>query len=519
MLFACGSPPAATPDAGSDAGTDGGGGGGDSGPDTSVPPDAGVNACASPRAITLTTAAMTVTGNTTGMSAGLPRLDGCGGAGTDPMGVPQEVLAVTLPGTAADMVGVILNMGVDGTALDYDSLIEIRGTCASATGAQCIDDGGPADDYRSTGTFLAEGGSTVFIVVSGYLNPLDGYVNSGAWAMELTAFVNPAPPTLTGGEATLYDGENLVGSAMGTDPAGAAASLRYSFLDTAGTAIGFDLDGDTATPDDIELVNDFRPSVIGMMTFTGTVDITGFGEFPQAATATQLRIAVLNAFDQASAEMTIPLAMGTTVGVGATCDATHRCADTLTCTAGVCAASAEVIAACATATPLAIVPPTTTITSVMTTAALDTTEGALEGSCNTRGGLGDEVLFTVTVPAVGAYDIIVDTNGAMLGETDTVVYDRVSCVDPSTETACNDDDMRLPATMPPLLASYAEILDAAPGDHTIVVDSFDTLAAAATVDVTVSLRPVLATGAACDLMGVENRCSAGNCLDGTRVCP
>jgi hypothetical protein len=518
MLFACGSPMMSTPDAATDdAGTNDSGGPGDGGHDGGR--DAGTSICTSPRAVTLTTTAMTITGNTTGGDTSVARLDGCAGDGTDPMDVPREVVAVTLPGTASDMVGVLFDMGVDGTAADFDSVVEIRPACASATDAICVDDGGPADDYRSTGTFLAPGGSTVFVFVGGYLNPLDGYVNSGAWAMEMTAFINPGPPTYTSGEATLYDGEELVGSIMGTDPAGAASAVRYSFLDSAGTAIGFDLDADTTTPDDIELDAQFRPSVIGMPTFTGTLDVTGFGEFPQALMATQLRVTVLNAFGQMSAEGTIPLVMGTTVGIGAACDATHRCADTLSCTAAVCTATPEAIAACATPTPVVITPPTTTATSAMTTAMLDTSEGALEGSCVGRGGLGDEAVFTVNVPAVGAYDLLVDTNGAMTGTTDTMVYDRIACLDPSTETECNDDDGRMPMADPRILASYLEILDAAAGDHTIVVDAFETLTAAVTVNVTVTLRPVLPSASPCDIMGIMNRCAAGTCMDGTAICP
>ncbi len=512
MLFACGGPAAETPDA-AVPDVDAGGGGNDGGNDAGR--DAGMSACAAPRAVTLTTGMQTISGDTTSLGMGLARADGCGGMGTA-SGSPEEVIALTLPGASTDMVGVLLTTAVTGTDATFDTVLEIRPACMSATNAVCIDDTS-ADDYRSTGTFLAPGGSTVFMIVRGYTPALTGYLDSGPWTMDVSTFLNPAPPTFTSGTATYYDAANLVMSITGGDPAGAGDSLRFSFLDAAGTPIGLDLDASAATPDEIELIYNFNPSVLGMTTFTSDFDLVrinamfGFADFPQLATATELRVAVLNAFGLESAEATIPLATGTTVGVDAACDATHRCADTLTCTADVCVATPEVIAACATATALTIATPTTTTTSTMTTATLDTTEGLFEGSCVGTGGLGAETFFTVTVPAGGTYDIIADTNGPMIADTDTMLYDRTICVDPSTETGCNDDDDRLARTDPPLLASYLVVLDAAAGDHTIVVDSWQTLDVEATVDLTVSLRPVLATGADCDAMGVMNRCAAGTC--------
>ncbi len=507
-LVACNGNTIAPVDAGpGDTGAaDTGGGGGDAGRDAG----GGGSVCDSPIAVTLPMGAHSVMGDTTGHTTGLVTFGaGCGGAAAGPQ-MAEQVIALTLPGTASDTVAVSFTFANAGTDVMFDTTTQLRTSCTDATGAMCFDD---SNDYRSEGTFNAPGGSTRYLVVSGYRMPDMGYVNVGPWQADFQTFVNPQPPTLTSANASLLDGDYLTVQAMGMDPQSAASGVIITFLDTAGAPIGVDLDADPTTPAVTDLgPYDFRPSVNGMMTFDGTSRVVGWGDTPALALAPQLRVSVVDAAALTSNELTIPLVQAVTAHVGEACDTTHRCAAGVDCTGtpAVCTVPAAVATACAAATALTFTSPTTPVTAPV---SLTTGMGLLDGSCNDR-GMGDERIFGVMVPT-GAFDLIAETTDMGTTPPDTTIYDRTVCGDPSTETACNDDR----STMPHSLASRIEVLNAT-GQHFIVVDAFETLMAAATTTLTLSLRPVLAAGATCDPAGVTSRCMTGPCpTTGTPVCP
>lgn len=515
-LVACGGNNNMQTDSGvlADTGTaDTGGGGTDGGRDGGAS-----SVCDTPMAVTLAAGTQTVMGDTTGHTTGLVDFGaGCGGQ-TAGAQMAEQVIALTLPGTASDMVTVSFTLLTDGTDAMFDTTVQLRTTCTDATGAMCFDDSTVQADYRSDGTFNAPGGSTRYLVVSGYRMPEMGYTNVGPWQADFQTFVNPMPPTLTSATASLRDGDYLTVEAMGTDPQSAATGVIFSFLDATSTPIGVDLDADPTTPDVTEFgPYDFRPSVMGMMTFDGTSRVVGWGDTPSLLTATQLRVSVTDAAALMSNELTIALLQTTTVHVGDACDTTHVCAEGVDCagTPAVCTVPAAIATACAGAMPITIATPTTTATSATAPVTLATTAGQFAGSCNDGGTNGDEHLFTVMVPT-GAFDLVAETTDMMEMGPDTTIYDRTVCGDPSTETQCNDDR----ATMPHSLASYIEVLNAAAGSHTIVVDSFDMLMTGGATTLTVRLRPVLDAGATCDPMGVMNRCHAAACpTTGTAVCP
>jgi hypothetical protein len=471
--------------------------------------------------VTLPAGMHSVMGDTTGQTTGLVDIGAnCGGQMAGEMQAPEQVLALTLPGTSTDHVTVSFTFLNAGTDVMFDTTTQLRNTCRDATGATCFDDATTANDYRSEGTFNGMGGQTVYLIVSGYRMPLTGYHNVGPWQADFNTFVNPTPPTLASATATLLDGDLLTVEAMGTDPQSAAAGVVVTYLDSTGAPIGLDLDMDATTPDQTDLgPYAFRPAVTGMMTFDGTSRITGWNVFPVVATAPQMRISVTDSAGLMSNELTITLNQAMTVHVGDACDTTHVCPAGVDCTSAVCTVPAAVATACAAATALTVATPTTTTTSATTgTLTFTTGTGLIESSCIGTGGMGDEHIFSVDVPA-GNFDLLADTPD--MGEMgfDSVVYDRTVCGDPSTETACNDDR----STMPHSLSSHIEVLNAAMGTHFVFVDSFDTLTAmsmATTTTLTVSLRPVLASGATCDPMGVMNRCAGTACpTTGTATCP
>ena len=101
------------------------------------------------------------------------------------------------------------------------------------------------------------------------------------------------------------------------------------------------------------------------------------------------------------------------------------------------------------------------------------------------------------------------------GDTDTMLYLRGSCADPTTEVACNDD-IDLGAMV---YTSHLELLDAPAGDYVLIVEQWapNPTADAGAFALEVALRPVLATAATCDNAGILNRCAAGPCAGA--VCP
>lgn len=512
-LVACGGNgnPVTTDGGTTDGGSDGGGGGGDAGRDSG---GGGGGVCDAPTAVTLAAGAQMVTGDTTGHTSGLVGLGACGGPTDQPQ--PAEVVyALTLPGTASDDVVVSYTLFNDGTDPMFDTTTQVRTACATTpTSADtCFDDTPAENDYRSTGSISGAGGSVVYLVVTGYRAPDTGFVNEGPFQIDFTTYVNPTAPTYTSGTATLIDGNDLEVSIMGMDAQGAALGIQYAFLDASGTPIGLDTDGDPSTPAVSDLQGDFRPAVTGMTTFTGVYRVTGLSDFPDVVTnAASIRVSIFSDTGLVSApEAMISILRATTVHVGDTCDATHFCGAGVTCTMGVCTVPAGVDALCAAATAI------TLDASQMATEHLSftTDEGLLEGDCaGAGGGLGDERVFTLTVPA-GNWDLIASTtpNGTM--DPDTVVYVRdTNCGDPTYEIACNDDAMM------GVLASAIELRNVAAGPHFLVADTWETLTAAAETDLTVRLRPVLATGATCDPAGVMNRCATAPCpATGTAVCP
>jgi hypothetical protein len=493
ILAACDNNPPATPDSGS--GDSGMMTGTDTGPRDSGPPP--VPVCMTPRAMTLTLGMQSIMGNTTGRGNDQNFGAGCGsGMGTR---APQEALALTLPGTG--MVGVSFTMVNAGTPATFDTLVVVRPDgCTSTVGAECFDDADAAAmEFRSAGQFVGMGGSTVFVIVSGY--DMDAF---GAWQMDLN--VAPASaPTLTGGTVLRVDGARFDFTLMGTDAEGDVDAIRVSFLDAMGMPVA--VDGETVFEFGL------REPVDGMMTFTARSRVGDIMMFPAVAAAPQARVALLDVFGLASADMTLPIMDVMESGRGEVCDATHVCADAFECTAMMCAIPAATATACAAATPIALTPGTSATTvSVMGTIPMGT--GVLAGSCgDTTGG---EVIYSLVVPP-GTWDLVLSTDNAMTAaDTDTVVYVQATCGDPETEMMRCNDDIDFAGMN---YHSRVEARDVAPGTYSIAVESYGVADMPLPFQLDATLRPVLGMGMACDPMGIMNRCAAGPCPAATPVCP
>jgi len=507
-LTACDSP--TTTDAGTDAGP---------APDAPAAPDVprdvpvATGACSDVTSYELTIGEQTLSGDTTDGPTDLVLTCGEGGS-------PQEAIEIVLPGTSSDTYGLVLSTASGDTM--FDTVLEIRPTCEDAEGGFCNDDENYPDEVRSTLRTILPGGTRAFVVVSGY-----NADESGAWDLRAEVVENVNPPSLEGGTALMvatseFDRELRL-TVRGGDADGDAAGAIFEFLDATGAVIGANTDGDTATPDQTEFGYYFAESVEGMTTFTGTIGpIGGFGmdiplsDFPALVGASELRVRLFDGFEQQSAPMLLPGA-ATQVALGEACDATNVCPLVLECgTAAVCEIPAAVVSACAAATEVTLVAPTGGTSTLQTQdGAIGPGEGVLLAPCQGATD-GLELLYAVTVPA-GDFDLEVFTAGTRTGMADTVLYAMRTCGDTSASPVafCHDD-----ANYPDDVTSIVTIPNAT-GTYTFAVELYvdGALTADVPLGITFRLRPVLTTGAACDPMGVENRCGTGDCPSATMLCP
>lgn len=478
-------------DGGSDAGTDG----------SMMMPDSTTDAppgmCADARVIELTAGAQQITGDTSAAAATRTLGEGCG---DEPTG--QELLAFEIPG--AGNVGVRFSLVNDDT--EFDTVVEVRPAgCDDVTDSLCFDDAEPPFEVRSAGSFIVTGGEVLYVIVSGY----DAEA-VGAWTMDVVVTPNPTAPEITGGTALLVDGARLELSVEGADEDGDTSGYVLSFLNDGGTAIGLDTDDDPATPDETEFVFGFDTDLSGMTTFTGNSRVTGLDEIEELAAATQVRVYLYDAFDLQSESMTFDLVAVTESGLEGPCvDGESVCADAFVCEEEVCVIPDAAVDACEAATVVTLVPGTASVQ----TASIAAGDGALLASCGDT--FGDEALYRVTVPA-GAFDLVATTVRAAndVESVDTVVYVQSFCGDPSTEgeDGCNDDiaegDFR----------STVQLTDVAAGTYTVGVELWGGATEASTVELAITLRPVLAAGLPCDPTGAANRCADTECAGTPATC-
>ncbi len=504
-LIACGddSPPAT--DAGTDSMMDTDTGMEDATvEDTSRPPPL-PDVCVSPIAVTGEIGTSTVSGDTSMVEARPRDLGGdCGNASAARF-APQEVIAYTVPGSGE--VGVAFTLDTAGTDENFAAVVQVRGACdeippAAGTcyGAQENQPGIPA-----SGGVLANGGDVIYFVVTGWAEAMAPATASGPWQMDITAGPNEAP-TLVGGQLSDVGGSLEV--TLSTMDDSGATTYRLELQGADG--MGVDINDDGMVNEGDWLIGGFNEE--SAPAFVGTARWTDlFALLPEGLNITQAETAVRDIFNVESAPMTITI--GSAAAIGDACDATTYCALELACVSDVCAASAESTTVCATATALTITTPTDTTTNTTVSGTIPAGTGALTPGCTNA--VGPEVIYIVTVPATGTFDVIARTNLAGTGMTDTAIYLRNTCEDPTTQLACNDDiDL---AGM--VYTSRFELLDAPAGDHAIVVEQWFPVPTTTPGDfqMEVSLRPVLATGDTCDNAGLNNRCAAGPCA--ATVCP
>ncbi len=487
--------------------------------DAGMRPDSGpapaVGTCTMPRMVSLELGTdLTVVGDTSTAPAGALDLGTCGE--DMPAAVPaQDVIAVQVPGTGDIGIELDLTMGGDE---GFDTVVQVRTSCevnpASEDGT-CFDDAG-FGEIRSGGRFIAMGGTTIYLVVTGFAGSTAG-TSSGAYSMILRAQANSAP-TLTAARARRVGDARLEVFATGSDAEMNAVGVGFQFLDAAGTPLAVDpMMATEVGPYFLDF--DVVPT---MAAFTDQLATgAGSGAFPVVGTAVTLRVFAYDDYDARSATRDVAIDMVAEVGFGESCDATRLCAAPNTCEGGACVAPAATRTACMGAMPVTLTAPTATMSSTVTRmGSLAAGEGVLEPTMSPCGGaLATEQLFAVTLPAGGPYDLVASTNNAGTDAmADTVVYLRTLCEDAASETVCDDDYDGAPDGDVRSVA-VAQGLEGG-ASVTVIVDGYDPFMASTPVQLDLTLRAVLATGAACDPMGVQNRCMTGPCpAMGAAVCP
>lgn len=470
-----------------------------------------LSTCEAPRMVMGSlTAPVTIAGNTMGGAEGPLTVAPCGSM---PMGArpPQDVIALQVPGTGP--MGVAMDFtGGDET---FDMIVQVRTDCMTAPTAAntCFDDAADGTLQPVDG-FIAMGGSTIFLVISGYANPGMGSTDRGAYSGTVR-FAPNTPPTLTAASAT-RDATNLQIIGTGMDAESNATGFNVQFLDAAGMPISI-VAGNPAAVGPFGFEFDTAPTTMAFTDATSTFALADLTEGAAAAVAAavSVRVSAVDLFNQTSATRDVALVTPMEVPFGAVCDATHVCASPNECTMGTCQAPAAVRTACMGATAVTLTAPTGAMPTVSAQSVmLAAGPGALTNTC---GGAGAERIFNVTVPAGGA-DLIATTNVAATASTvNTVVAIRSTCGNSASETLCNDDYMGHPAAD---VRSTAVVMAAPAGMYTVIVDSSTALTAAATAGLELRLRPVLAAAAACDPTGEMNRCATGVCpATGAAVCP
>ncbi len=422
-------------------------------PDAGNPvPDAGPPDAGPPLACTDPTPLDAVRGDTvsvmfnTSMTETRPRDLGlqCGNVEAELRWAPQEVVALSVPGTGP--VAVELDTVFEGdTDMDFNTVLQVRTTCEQVPQGifppTCFDDVSQTE-FRSRGSFMANGGETYYVIVTGYSRPPaeQGTVDHGRVRLDVTLREN-SPPTVTSNSPFWLALHDVVADVSGNDPDDPAMGVAMNFYDASGL---LDIYGDgQATEDGDAFIAFFDPAPT-----TGDFDarVMVLGAI-QANLATYLRNvratrARLRVFDTAYAQsepIDVDIREAAT-GLGESCDSDHLCRPQMSCVSGICAAAGAVGSACTGAIHLDVQPDGVPVTRTGSTGAgVGRFAPSVDCVADPAGALGAEAVYSVTVPDGVTANLTATTALAGTGSTDTILYLRSACADWGAELDCNDD--------------------------------------------------------------------------------
>ncbi len=443
----------------------------------------------------------------------------CGNPSAEIRWARQQALEFHVPGSG--QMAVSFDTDFAETDSDFNTVVQVREACERVpTGGfppTCFDDIGPTN-FRSRGSFAANGGDVVYIIVTGYSSPPAGQMtrDEGRVRIDLRTEANAAP-TISAGSFNLALDDTYI-RATGADPDQNAVGVALSFY-ASGELLDIYGDGVADEADVYSVAFDSAPSTVDFTDATAIVRAAdvGLAAYLRSAMATDVQMRIYDAGWALSAPLEVPIAEATLAGLGEMCDGISAvCNPAFDCISGICTADAASIAACDAAIPLTLPAITTQTVAVGYTGTTGAGMGSFapQAGCvqNAQGTEGSEAIYSVEVPASTQVDLLVTTKQPGTADTDTILYLRAACVDPAEELACNDD------RAPQDLQSDIEARDLGPGTYFVFVEAYGGVAmGTAPHELLITARPVLSTGAACDNAELLNRCAGGPCAAG--VCP
>jgi len=443
---------------------------------------------------------------------------GCGNDDPELRWAPQEVLEIVVPGSGP--VQVEVNTAFAETDFSFNTVLQFRDTCEAVPSGiippSCFDDQS-REEARARGAITVEGGSTIYVIVTGYSEPPAAamQVDEGPVRVDVTVTQNQAP-TLTSG-ALLLAGDDVLVVAQGNDPEADPRGVAVNFYDRAGALIDIYGDGVATVDGDAFLIPFDPPPMMADFDGRGFVpsSAVNLGPFIRANMIPRVGLRVYDGGWAISDMLMVDVADAVEVGLGEACGTEAVCRQEMRCVDGLCEPTPSAAAVCDAAVPFDMLMPVGD-TSASQTLASTVAAGAgtfqpVSGCTgDSRAFAGAERVFEVTVPE-GSYDLLLTTDLDGTMETDTLLYLRGACADSGTVLACNDD-IRAGNTR-----SSIEVRDDAleAGTYYAVVERYGGLMSGSLpFELQATLRPVREIGESCDDAGLENRCREGACVSG-----
>lgn len=442
----------------------------------------------------------------------------CGNVEAELRWAPQEVVELHIPGSGE--VEVTLDTVFDETEWEFNTVLQVRRTCERVPEGffppTCFDDVDEAE-LRSRGSFIANGGEVVYVIVTGFSEPpaVQDTVDTGRVRLDVSVKA-ATRPTLTDASFYLARDDVLI-RASGHDPGADVRGVALNFY--VGNVL-LDIYGDgEATENGSVFLVPFDPAP-NTTDYESEVMVRGrdvnLAAYLAAVGATHARFRIFDSAYAMSEPRMVPIEEATMVGEGEACGGETLCRREMSCIDGICEATGVWATACANAIPLDV--PADGSTAVehagRTGAGFGNFEPSVECVGHPQAAIGAETIYRVDIPEGVTADLLATTDLPGTGNTDTILYLRSSCPDSGIEAelACNDDR----ASNNP--KSAIEVEGLTEGSYYLFVERWGGLASGTIPHaLSVRLRPVLESGEACDPSGVMNRCAAGPCDEGT--CP
>lgn len=429
---------------------------------------------------------------------------------------PQQILEIAVPGEGPQRVTVdVVNAETNPL---FNTFIQFRtGSCetpeVSIMPPRCFDLESRLE-VRSRGSITVDGGTTVWAIVGGVAEPPDmsRLMDRGPMRIDVTVEANQAP-TISSGELYLAEDEAHI-FASGTDMDANVAGVAMNFY-RGGELLKITMDGNPAAVDRDVVIFRFDP-VVETQDFDGYALVretaVNLAPFIRANGVDRVDFRTYDRGYLLSDPISVTPEEATLVGWNEECGAERVCRREMMCTDGRCAPTPDANNVCSLAEEFPFFEPMGSSTvSQRVTGTTGSGEGVLRPTLDCiplEDSIGIEKVYLMTIPD-GLWDLTVTTDASGTGETDTLLYLRTNCFDSGSELACDND------ISDGNIRSRIDVSEIGAGTYALVVEQVGVMdEGEAPHEIVAALKPVLATGEACDPAEVENRCQTGSCTAG-----